>query len=378
MKPPWNPEPRRILLIRLRQIGDVVFTTPLIRALRERFGHAHIAYLVEPAAAPVVARNPHLDEVMVVPRRQSFREDLRLIGRLRRERFELAIDLHGGPRASTLAWLSGAPMRIGYEIVARSWMYTHRVARARPLRARHSVRNQWDLLAPLDIASPDPERFPVEMSFDASTSTAVAARLRTAGLSEDDRVIVLHVSAGNPFRRWPLDHFAAVAAGLVASDDRRVVITSGPSERDAAQSVIDQARAHLPAHSRDRVLACGELSLPELRALVEGAALYIGGDSGPLHIAATSAVPIVAIFGPTLEARSLPWRSSRWVAEAVHVDGLPCRPCDQRVCQPGDFRCLTSIPPTQVLEAAERTLILGLAPQDPGTRAPTRGRSIDA
>ena len=104
------------------------------------------------------------------------------------------------------------------------------------------------------------------------------------------------------------------------------------------------------------MLSCGEFSLSELRALLDRAALYIGGDSGPLHVAATTGVPIVGLYGPTLPARSAPWRAATWITESVDAGELPCRPCDQRVCEPGDFRCLTFIKPAQVLDAAERAL----------------------
>jgi len=267
------------------------------------------------------------------------------------------VDFHGGPRASLLAWLSGAPRRLGYEVIGRSWMYTQRVARPRALRPRHSVVNQWDLLAALGIPEPDPAAFPVEMAVDRAAANAVEERLAKAGVAAGDRLIVIHVSAGNPFRRWPIDAFAALAAALTAGDRRRrVIVTSGPSETEAAGHVISQARAQLPDADRERVMSCGEWSLAELRALVDRAALYIGGDSGPMHVAATSAVPIVGLYGPTLPARSAPWRAPHLIAEAVEVPDLPCRPCDQRVCVPGDFRCLTWVTAQQVIAAAERAL----------------------
>ena len=103
-------------------------------------------------------------------------------------------------------------------------------------------------------------------------------------------------------------------------------------------------------------MACGEFSLGELRALLDRASLYIGGDSGPLHVAATTAVPIVGLYGPTLPARSAPWRDPRYATESVDAGELPCRPCDQRVCEPGDFRCLTSIDAARVFDAAKRAL----------------------
>src|SRR5580693_7750429 len=155
-------------------------------------------------------------------------------------------------------------------------------------------------------------------------------------------------------RRQPV---ATLVASLASRDPGLwVIVTSGPSEREAAGRVVEGARAKLGAAARERVLTLGEFSLAELRGLLDRAALYIGGDSGPLHIAATSAVPIVALYGPTLPVRSAPWRSRSLVTESVEITDLACRPCDQRVCAPGDFRCLTRISPQDVIAAAGRAL----------------------
>jgi ADP-heptose:LPS heptosyltransferase len=195
------------------------------------------------------------------------------------------------------------------------------------------------------------------MPVDAPIAERVRLRLAQSRVDPGARVVVMHVSAGNPFRRWPVDSFADVAAALASLDaDIRVIVTSGPSEAEAAARVIETARERLPHPLGERVLACGEFSLAELRALVDVAALYIGGDSGPMHIAATSRVPMVSLYGPTLPARSQPWRSSAIPSISIEVAGLGCRPCDQRVCEPGDFRCLSLITPQQVIEAATRLL----------------------
>lgn len=352
----------RVLLIRLRLIGDVVFTTPMPRALKRAFPDAHLTYLVEPQAAPVVIGNPHLDEIIVVARPRGIArvvEDLTLARRLRRARFDLVIDLHGGPRSSWLALATGAPQRIGYEIRGRGWMYTRTVARPRALRARHSVVNQWDLLEAIDGwpgGDPDPARDAVDMAPDAEAAVRVAHRLADAGIGPEHELIVAHVSAGNPFRRWPEPAFTHLVAGLAAASPlRRIVLSSGPSDRDAAARIASAARQLLGADA-DRVVDVGELGLAELRALVERSRLFVGGDTGPLHIAATTATPIVGIYGPTTAVRSAPWRDPRVATESVEVAGLPCRPCDQRVCEPGDFRCLTTLKPEDVLSAAERAM----------------------
>jgi lipopolysaccharide heptosyltransferase II len=352
-----NPEPH-ILLVRLRLIGDVVFTTPLIRALRRQFPGAHLSYLVEPAAAPIVRDNPHLDDVIVAPRRRGLRrvlDDVRLARRLRGSRFDIAIDLHGGPRAAWLTWASAAPMRIGYRFRGRRGIYTHVVERAPDLGPRHSVLNQSDLLAPLGVPDVDPARDAAEIVPDARAVATIHRRLRELAIGPEHELIVIHVSAGNPFRRWPLDSFADLVVQLASADRRRrILLTSGPSEHAAAQTVAKAARRRL--HDAAQVPETADFSLAELRALVDRAAVYIGGDSGPLHVASATTTPIVALFGPTLAERSMPWRDPRWFAEAVDAGPLPCRPCSQRECVTGDFRCLTRITPEQVADAAERAL----------------------
>jgi heptosyltransferase I len=349
-----------ILLIRLRLIGDVVFTTPAVAAIRRRFPDAHISYLVERAAEPVVRHNPHINQVIVAERPRGWRRvryDLQLARRLRAGRFDLVVDFHGGPRSTWLTRATGAARRIGYARPGRGWAYTARVPWTRALLPpRHSVQNQWDLLTPLGIAPPQRGDTPVEMGEDVDAAASVSRRLGQAGVDTRCPLVVLHVSAGNPFRRWPAEHFAEVTAALARADrSRRIIITSGPSERNAADAIAAAAQI-LAGDAAAQIIRCGEFDLSELRALMARAALYIGGDSGPLHIAATTDVPIVALFGPTLPERSMPWRAAG--ARAIGVDGgpLPCRPCHQRRCVPGDFRCLAGIGPERVTRAAEQLL----------------------
>jgi ADP-heptose:LPS heptosyltransferase len=338
-----------------------VFTTPAIAALRQRFPEASIAYLVERAAEPVVRHNPHLTEIIVADRPRGLRRvsyDVALAWRLRRRRFDLVIDFHGGPRSAWLTRATGAPRRIGYDLPWRTWAYTDRVPWSRALvPPRHSVLNQSDLLSPLGIAPPTPGRPAVDMREDAGAAASVDRRLAAAGVPAGASIVLIHVSAGNPFRRWPAEHFAHVAATLARGDThRRIIITSGPSETNAANAVASAAQADAGG-AAPAILRCGDFDLAELRALAARAALYIGGDSGPLHIAATTGVPIVALFGPTLAERSMPWRNDASQAIAVDAGPLPCRPCHQRHCVPGDFRCLTRLAPAQVVAAAEDLLL---------------------
>jgi lipopolysaccharide heptosyltransferase II len=352
-----------VLLIRLRLIGDVVLSTPVIRALRRTYPSARLSYLVEREAAPVVLGNPHLDEVIVAERARGVRrplEDLRLAWRLRRRRFDVVIDMHGGPRSSWLTLATGAPQRIGYEIQGRTWMYTRSVPRPRELRPRHSVVNQWDLLGGLEGwhgSPPDPAADAVEMPLDREADRAIAGRLTAAGVTAAHELVLVHVSANNPFRRWPERSFMDLVAGLVAASPlRRIVLSSGPSDREAAVRIAAGARALVGPGQSAQVIDFGEFNLGELRALIGRSRLFIGGDTGPLHVAATTDTPVVALYGPTLPVRSTPWRNPAIATESVEIEGLACRPCDQRVCAPGDYRCLTTMTPQHVLAAVERAL----------------------
>ncbi len=351
--------PRKILLIRLRLIGDVVLTTPVIRALRRAYPDAHLSYLVEPHASAVVVRNPHLSEVIVAPLvggLARLRVDAALAWRLRRARFDAVIDFHGGPRSSLLAWLSGAPRRIGYDVRGRDWMYTECLPRPKGHRERHSVMNQWDLVEAFDpaIRRPAPDTDPVEMADNPASDTRVAARFSGLAMTGAPYVVV-HVGAGNEFRRWPEEAFADVVAGLHRqAPDRRIILTTGAAQQPAAEAIRRLAVVRgVPAAA---VPVLCDLDLTELRSVLARAQLFVGGDSGPAHVASTTDVPMVVIFGPTTPAVWGPWRPQASATETVDAGPLPCRPCDQRRCEPGDFRCLRGLAPAAVLAAADRAL----------------------
>lgn len=339
-------------------VGDVVFTTPAVHALRRHFPSARLDYVVEPAAAAIVRHSPDLDAVIEVARPRGLKRvayDLALARRLRRTRYDVAIDFHGGPRSAWLVRATGAPRRIGYDIPGRRWCYTTRVPWHPDLvPPRHSVLNQWDLVTPLGLAAPSQATDPVRMTAGDDARRHADERLRAAGLADGTPLVVVHVSASNPFRRWPRAAFVQLIAALAEADPRRrIMITAGPSEADAAAAIAGDA-AMAAGAAASAIVRGGEPTLEELQVIMSRAQLFIGGDSGPLHVAATTAVPIVALFGPTLPARSMPWRAAP--AEAVEPGPLACRPCHQRVCVPGDFRCLTSITPAEVLAAAERLI----------------------
>ena len=170
----------KVLLIRLRLVGDVVFVTPAIRALSRRIPGLRLTVLVEALAAPVLTTNPHVHDVIIARRSRGLarlRDDLTLGRKLREARFDTVIDFQGGPRAAWLTWASRARVRIGYATRGRGWVYTRLVAR--PHRPRHAVENQWDLLTALGdpfASPPDPYDDPVEMAEDPAAVARISRR----------------------------------------------------------------------------------------------------------------------------------------------------------------------------------------------------------
>ena len=203
----------------------------------------------------------------------------------------MAIDFHGGPRSSLLTWLSGAPVRIGYRVAGRSWMYTTRVPRPRELRPRHSVENQWDLLSAARTSRRRiAARFPVEMSPDPHVVAAVVERLARAGVdcrrSRDrrprQRRQPVPALAG---RAFVCPRHRAGGARSAAARHRHVRV---PRTGDAAGGVIDQARAaRLRPTATASCRAASSRSPSCARSSIDRRC-YIGGDSGPLHVAATT------------------------------------------------------------------------------------------
>ena len=248
------------------------------------------------------------------------REDAALALRLRRARFDAVIDFHGGPRSSLLALATGARDRIGYTIAGRGWMYTTQVPRPRGHRPRHSVENQWDLAEALlpDIGRPAPgDRSGRDGRGRGDRGAGSTRGCRALGIGPSHELIVMHVGAGNEFRRWPEASFAEVVAALASGQpNRRIILTTGPAQARAGRGGAAPGARRRGADAGAVAVAC-DLDLGELRGLVARARLFLGGDSGPAHIAATTATPMVVLFGPTTPAVWGPWRDGR----GGHRDG---------------------------------------------------------
>ena len=360
--PARRPHSMKILLVRLRLIGDVVFTTPVIRSVRRRC----------PMRTWTTSSSRQLrrwfDITRTWTRSSSPREAWLAADHRRRPARPAAAPQPVRRGAGPARWATGIVAHLAQRSPAahrlrgaRATVDVHRRGPAptgdpSPSLGREPMGHPG---TPVAVpAAPDTLGRPRDDGPRAVADPAVEKWMRHEGLEASHDLVVVHVSAGNAFRRWPLLSFVTLADRISAGDaNRRIILTSGPSEAAAAAEVVRLVRERRPA-CPEAVRTCGDMSLDELHALIGRARLYIGGDSGPLHLAATTGTPIVGLYGPTLPVRSAPWRDPQLWSAAVDVGALPCRPCEQRVCAPGDFRCLTHITVDAVVAAAERAFSL--------------------
>ncbi len=325
-------------------------TTPAIAAIRQALPHSFLTYVVEEPFRRLVEGNPDLDEVLVVPSHQGFFSFLRFIRRVRRAGYDLAVDFHGGPRASRIAWLSRAKHKAGYELKHKGFFYDVRVPRSRQGAPVHSVENHLNLVraAGVTVEEPWPSLFLPPAKREEEER--VEGLWTNQGLP-GAKVIVLHVGAGNDFRDWGASRLAALAGRLAGLPNARVVLAGATQDVPRAEDIQKRRPAEI-------LSLAGKLNLIELREVIARAALFVGPDSGPMHIAATTKTPIAALFGPTLPAHFSPWK-----AKAILIEkSLNCRPCKQRRCLTEDFRCLRTITVDEVFTACVRLLQPGGKP----------------
>ncbi len=319
-------------------------TTPAVTALRRALPDSSLTYLVEDPFRRLVEDNPQLDYVLSIPVKQNFLDFWRLIRRIRRKKFDAVIDFHGGPRASRITLFSGAKVKVGYELKHKAFVYDVRVPRSGKGGRVHSVMNHLNLVRALGIAVEEPAPSLV-LPPARPEETEKIRRFRVDNGLERLRLVILHIGAGNEFRDWGEENLNSLVKMLSRTPDVRVVLVGAALDRPRARAI-----------QRDNPLSAlslaGEINLVELRELVAGAALFVGPDSGPMHIAAATSTPIVTLFGPTVPANFAPWRARATLIEKP----LDCRPCKQRRCITDDFRCLQTIAPEEVLAACLKYL----------------------
>jgi heptosyltransferase-1 len=325
----------RILLIRTSALGDVVHALPVLTALRRRLPEARLGWVVEESISPLLIGHPDLDELFPVALRRwgraplassTRREVFRFLGRVRAFAPDLALDLMGNHKAGVLAVLSGARDRVGPERRQRREPSSAIWIRRQQAVAGAHVVDQWlSLLAALDL--------PDEPADFGGAKLLPAA----AAVAADTPFAVIHPGAGWGNKRYPPTWWGEVARRL-HQEAMAVRVAVAPSEAELAQAVVTASQGAAVLHPAP--------DLPSLVALLRGARLVLGGDTGPLHLAHALGTPVLMLLGPTDPARNGPYGAP----DHALSRRLPCSYCYVRFA---DVKaCLLELPPRQVAEQA--------------------------
>ncbi|MCD6334440.1 MAG: glycosyltransferase family 9 protein [Candidatus Latescibacteria bacterium] len=363
--------PMNILIIQTAFIGDVVLTTPLIRATKTAFPNVRVSILVIPFTADVLGNNPYLDEIIRYDKKGEDRglsDFLRLARALKARSFDVALLPHRSLRSAALARIARIPRRIGFDLSPASFLYTDVV----PYRHdAHEVERNLDLLHALGI-EPEPiapQIFPDEGDYenaDAQLDCGLKTHRKDAKNAKNFKTSALPFPASSatprcknpkseirnpkwkkgwavgvapgsiwPTKRWPLESFAQVTDRLMKIGVQ-VILIGGVSDR-ALCDEIARKTAHAP------LVAAGRLTLRESAALLARCDLLLSNDSAPVHIAAAMGTPVVALFGPTTPNLGFaPYGSGHTVLEVP----LDCRPCGKhggKRCPKRHFRCMKNL-----------------------------------
>jgi ADP-heptose:LPS heptosyltransferase len=323
----------RILIIQLRQIGDVVLTTAIPRILKEARPGCRVTFLTEAPSHQLLAGNPYIDEILLNDRRAGWRGTLRLGRGLRRERFAAVLDFMGNPRSALLARLSGSPFRISYEARGRGLLYTHRVRQ--PEGIEYAVEIKKRLLGPLGIHSPtDQPEIYLEAS-EKEEGRALRRSFLTGGAAA--RLVTVDPSHRRETRRWPAPYFGELCRGLQRELGVQPVVLWGPGEEAVARQV--------EAASEGAAVVAPATSLRQMAALLAAADLHVGNCSAPRHMAVAVGTPTFTILGSTDAGWTHP--AAEHTQTALE---LSCQPCNRNRCERG-LACLTGYPPERALQA---------------------------
>ena len=325
--------PSRILVIQFRRIGDVLLSTPVIKALKHHRPSTHLAFLTELESRSLMETNPYLDQLLVWDKRKYNEPGylLRNLKELRKQKFDTVIDLQGSPRTALTAFLSGAVRRVGFDYRWRKLFYSQKVKRDN--RPKYSSAFKLDILKPFSITASDlqPELY--------LTNQARAWQERYfAKYKLNDQQLKIAVSplSRRFYKRWPLEKFGQLCGWLQDRFAVRIILIWGPGERLIAERVAQLAGPQI-------LISDQTSSLLDLGALLEGCDLFLGNDNGVKHIATAVGIPTFTIYGPS---DPVSWtypdpKNHRFIKGICSCAGNQKNRC------PGPA-CLTSISVTQV------------------------------
>lgn len=371
--------PPRILLVRLSAHGDIVQTLPLLGWLRQACPQARIDWLVGEAGAALLEGHPQLDKLLVVPQRNRQRGMARhaeqlgqLLDTLRQARYDLALDTQGLLKSAIWPVWANIPVRVGFTPAREGarWLYTHRVPEPdRRSGQEHASLVFTRLLQPLGVPLPA-SRLALLAQLRAAPLTKAAwqeATDRLAFCPSRQPIVVLAPFTRWASKNWPLAHWKTLLESLTELAVT-VVFVGSANDRSAIEALIQQV-GRVPQPTLN---LAGQTSLPGLQAVLQQAAVLVGGDSLALHLGglvasqqastATERLQLIGLFGPTASGRTGPLVTQG--VTLLQQTALPCLPCHQKQCRLAQHDCLLTISPQQVLQAVQQALALRWARND--------------
>lgn len=335
----------RILITRMKFIGDVVLTTPIIHSLRDAYPDAYIAYLGDAKAVSLLEHNPWLDEIIPFDfSRASTMYSLRKFAELRAKRFDLVIDLFGNPRSALLTYATGAKMRIGGDAKFRGRLYTHRIHDDGTIKS--AIDYHYQSLAPLGISQKYRE---TSIYITDEEKRSAEQNLQSAGVATDKPVVMIHPGATWPNKIWLKEHFRDVIERLIDETDAQVVLSPGPKDGALMEFLANP----FPA----RVFVLPLLPVRTLAALLTRASVFISNDSGPMHIGVAVGTPTIGIFGPEPVDIWFPYDRSK--GHLPMFKKIECSPCRTTACRWNDARyleCMKLITVEEMISAVRERL----------------------
>lgn len=336
---------RRVLVVRLRSIGDTVLTTPSLYALRRFLPNARIDILLEDWVAPVLAGFEHLDKVITLER-GSTSSRFQVAREIRAAQYDVVYNLHGGTTATLLTRASGARHRVGFAHYQYRRLHNHLAPSSLLLwgtAKAHSVEQQLALVGWTGV--PVSDRPPTHLTVTEAATASISTKLQAAGLDAAAPFAMVHPAAAFATKQWATEKFARVVEDLAA----RGLATVALAARSEAHVV-----ENLRTNSIASVVGLTDLSLPEVTALAARARLFVGNDSGIAHIAAAVGAPVVVIFGSSNVGHWKPWATAP--AEIVFEE-MECQPCHGYFCEKfAQPECILRVPVERVTAAIERVL----------------------
>ena len=340
---------KRILIARTDRMGDMILSTPVLKAVRQAYPHAYIAVMVRPYTRAVVQGNPYIDKVIVFDKKEFGANIFRyfsFIASLKRKRFDLALVLHPTNRDHLMMFLCNIKKRVGYDR-KMGFLLTDRMAHDKQKGQKHESEYALDMLRFIGV-QPQEKEFCVPI--DPKAEQWAQVLFLKAGIKTSECIAVINPGASCPSKIWPAERYAAVADALAARGFK-IIVLAGPDELDqlTARSVMDVMKA--PAMD-----LIGKAGIPETASLFRKCSLVISADTGPMHIAAAVGVGLIAIFGrnqPGISPKR--WGPVNSNSVVLHKD-IGCTDCLAHDCIKG-FACLAAISVADVLAAADRLTV---------------------